>query len=97
MIAEMIKYCQMADQKIIEIFDRSTAEMPEAEKLFSHVLNAQHIWMRRITYMPQAYGAWQIHNSKSFEKIHLENFLLIVKVFKGVNPEENIISKFYGG
>ncbi|MBC7744182.1 MAG: damage-inducible protein DinB [Flavobacterium sp.] len=91
MIAELIRYSQTADQKIIEIFDQSDKQMPEAEKVFSHVLNAQHIWMKRIIYEHTSYFAWQIHDRKLFERIHLENFLLIVKIFKEVNPEENIM------
>jgi uncharacterized damage-inducible protein DinB len=93
MIAEIIRYTQFADQRIIEIFDQFPQQMPEAEKLFSHVLNAQHIWMKRIIYEPQEYSPWQIHDRSLFEKIHLENFLLICKVFKEADPEETISYK----
>ena len=93
MTAEIIRYTQFADQLIIEVFNQSQQQMPEAEKLFSHVLNAQHVWMKRIIYEPEKFGIWQIHDRSLYEKIHLENFLLICKVFKEADSEEIISYK----
>ena len=93
MTAEIIRYSQFADQLIIEVFNQYQQQMPEAEKLFSHVLNAQHIWMKRIINAPQEYSAWQIHDRSLYEKIHLENFLQICKVFKEADHEEIISYK----
>lgn len=77
MSEELIKYTELADQRIIEIFRKATTELPDAERLFSHVLNAQHIWAQRILSKKPVYGVWDIHPKEKFESFSLENFKLI--------------------
>lgn len=44
-----------------------------ASKLFSHILNAHHIWNSRILKKPSEYGVWQEHPLKDWQDIHYEN------------------------
>ncbi|RYD73359.1 MAG: damage-inducible protein DinB [Sphingobacteriales bacterium] len=74
---EIINYTELADQRIIEIFKLTTIEMPDAERLFSHVLNAQHIWAHRISGQKPEYSVWDIHNKNNFEGIAADNIRLI--------------------
>lgn len=74
---EIINYTKVADQYIIEIFSQSTTALPEAERLFSHILNAQHIWAKRILGIEPLYGVWEIHSRQDFKKISEENFKMI--------------------
>ncbi|RLJ72142.1 DinB family protein [Pedobacter alluvionis] len=74
---EIINYTELADAHIIEIFKSATIELPDAVRLFSHVLNAQHIWAQRISGKTPFYGVWDIHLTKDFESLSLENFRLI--------------------
>ncbi len=74
---EIANYTELADQSIIEIFKQVKIEMPDAERLFSHVLNAQHIWAYRISGQKPTYGVWDIHPKKNFERLSSENFKLI--------------------
>lgn len=74
---EMIHYTKVADQCIIEIFSQSATALPEAARLFSHVLNAQHIWGKRMLGIEPLYGVWDVHLQKDLKKISEENFKLI--------------------
>lgn len=74
---EVVNYTKVADQCVIELFNQSTTALPEAERLFSHVLNAQHIWAKRIFGIEPLYGVWEIHPKEDFKKISEENFKLI--------------------
>eukprot|EP01012_Entosiphon_sulcatum_P049903 TRINITY_DN68632_c0_g1_i1.p1 TRINITY_DN68632_c0_g1~~TRINITY_DN68632_c0_g1_i1.p1 ORF type:complete len:149 (-),score=9.49 TRINITY_DN68632_c0_g1_i1:253-699(-) len=74
---EIISYTELADGRVIEIFKQATIELPDAERLFSHVLNAQHIWAQRISGMRPLYGVWDTHPKEDFEGLSLENFKLI--------------------
>jgi uncharacterized damage-inducible protein DinB len=74
---EIINYTELADQRLIEIFKLAKVEMPDAERLFSHVLNAQHIWAYRISEKKPLYSVWEIHSKVNFESIAAENFKLI--------------------
>ncbi|WP_394974164.1 DinB family protein [uncultured Croceitalea sp.] len=49
-------------------------EVPEkAVSLFSHVLNAHHIWNMRLLGKEHKYDVWQIHPLETWEDIHYEN------------------------
>ncbi|RZL61779.1 MAG: damage-inducible protein DinB [Pedobacter sp.] len=74
MIEEFIRYTELADREILDVFSTTDKDMPEAERLFSHVLNAQHIWVSRVEGLPLKYEIWQEHSKKDFENISAENF-----------------------
>jgi uncharacterized damage-inducible protein DinB len=88
---EIINYTQLADQRIIEIFKVATFEIPDAERLFSHVLNAQHIWAQRISGKKPLYGVWDIHTKENFESIAAENFGLIRAALKDTPLDKRIL------
>ncbi|WP_231464089.1 MULTISPECIES: DinB family protein [unclassified Pedobacter] len=77
MIEEFIRYTELADREILTVFSATNKDMPEAERLFSHVLNAQHIWVSRIEASPLQYEIWQVHPKETFASISTENFRLI--------------------
>ncbi|MDN3587226.1 DinB family protein [Pedobacter aquatilis] len=77
MIEEFIRYTELSDREILEVFSKADNDMPEAERLFSHVLNAQHIWVNRIEGLPLKYEIWQVHPVEKFESISSDNFKLI--------------------
>lgn len=48
--------------------------LPEkCKKLFSHILNAHHVWNNRILGKPREFEVWQLHELKTWEDIHYEN------------------------
>lgn len=77
MIKEFLAYTELADRKVINAFINSDVYMPEAERLFSHVLNAQHIWAKRILREKAIYGVWQEHKKTDFNTISFNNFEMI--------------------
>ncbi|GAA4212143.1 hypothetical protein GCM10022289_42530 [Pedobacter jeongneungensis] len=88
--AEIIKYTELADGRIIEIFKLATVELPDAERLFSHVLNAQHIWAQRISGKKPLFGVWDIHPKENFESLSADNFKLIRAVLNN-HPLDKLI------
>jgi len=64
-------YC---NKKLIDQFH--SAEIHPTEKhilLFSHILNAHHIWNARLIGAPEKYSVFQIHALSDFADIHYEN------------------------
>ena len=48
--------------------------LPEKSiKLFSHILNAHHIWNKRILKEATEYEVWQIHKVATWQDVHYEN------------------------
>lgn len=63
-------YC---NKKLIEQC-ASMDEVPEkCIKLFSHILNAHHIWNHRIVGKPIEFDVWQKHKVENWQDIHYEN------------------------
>lgn len=73
MLAQLIKYTEVADFKFIEIFANVGRKLPEAEKLFSHILNAQHIWVSRLNNEIPLYDRFHLHPVEYFESLHRAN------------------------
>jgi len=81
MIEEFIRYTELADKEILDVFNSTSKNMPDVERLFSHVLNAQHIWISRIEGTPIQFEIWQEHAKKDFEEISRINFKRIKATF----------------
>ncbi|WP_412467367.1 DinB family protein [Pedobacter sp. KLB.chiD] len=88
---EIAKYTELADQRVIEIFRHAKVEMLHAERLFSHVLNAQHIWAYRMSGRKPEYGVWDIHPKENFESLSLENFKLIREALNNFPLDQRIL------
>ncbi|MBW8243101.1 DUF664 domain-containing protein [Muricauda oceani] len=42
-------------------------------RLFSHILNAHHIWNQRMMQSPTDFGVWDLHDINTWEDIHYDN------------------------
>ena len=45
----------------------------KSQELFSHILNAHHIWNHRILERPSDHDDWQLHEVNNWGDIHYEN------------------------
>jgi uncharacterized damage-inducible protein DinB len=91
MLQNLINYTFLADKKIMDVFLQLNTSIPEAEKLFSHVLNAQHIWAKRIFHEEPEYDIFEIHPVVEYENIHLRNTEFLLQIFRSRDPEELVI------
>ncbi len=73
MLKELIRYTEVADGKVIDAFLQAGKPLEEAERLFCHVLNAQHIWVNRIRGTKCDIGRFDRHQVKDFNIIHQRN------------------------
>lgn len=67
-----------------------TAVSEHATRLFSHNLNAHHIWNQRILRKEPRYGVWDLHIINSWDTIDHENFEISARIIK-VTPLETVI------
>jgi len=93
MIKKFLAYTELADRKVINAFINSDVYMPEAERLFSHVLNAQHIWAKRILGEKVIYGVWQEHKKTDFKPISFNNFKMIQVCLATKDLDEVVVYK----
>ena len=71
---ELFRYNQHCNQQLIDIFEREAARVDEKSvALFSHILNAHHIWNNRIRGRKTEYGVWDGHAIPAFDVINRRN------------------------
>lgn len=79
---ELFEYSHHFNQKWTDIFAENPNEIPERSiKLFSHILNAHHVWNSRIEQQPTTFGVWAIHdlsNLKGIDRTNYEHSLQIL-------------------
>lgn len=91
MIEEFIAYTKLADTKVMDVFSSIDKNLPDAERLFSHILNAQHIWANRIVGLKPVFEVWQEHDKHNFLAISKDNFTLIESCLDNLSLETLVL------
>ena len=70
---QLFDYNFYCNKKLIEECSKLKNVPENSIKLYSHILNAHHIWNANILGKPAEYETWQIHDIKAWGDIHYEN------------------------
>lgn len=90
MLENLLKYTAIADRKVIEVFKINPDYGDRALFLFSHVLNAQHIWASRIVYTVPLYERMQIHSIDQLDTISEKNTADLKHIFDTLHLSHQI-------
>lgn len=72
--SELFEYNNHFNKKLVQVFAEHPKKTSEKSvKLFSHIINAHHIWNCRIEKMQPRFGVWEIHQPQAFSEIISEN------------------------
>lgn len=66
-------YNFQANKNLIENLKDLPEESADLDRIFSHILNAHHIWNRRILKEKSSFGVWDIHSWEEWSEIHYDN------------------------
>ena len=97
MLLDLINYTQLADRRIVDVFLQSETALPEAQNIFSHILNAQHIWLKRIQKQEPQFDRFQLQPVDVFEEMHNQNCREMLEVLHNHDIKEMIIYKNASG
>lgn len=70
---QLFDYNFYCNKKFIESCAGSDTVPQQSMRLFSHMLNAHHLWNARIMGRNPALDVWDIHPVSSWEDLHYEN------------------------
>lgn len=70
---QLFDYNFYCNKKIIQQCSVLENVPENCKRLFSHILNAHHIWNHRLLGIPNTYGVWEMHAIDKWEDIHYEN------------------------
>lgn len=97
MLLDLINYTQLADRRIIDVFLQAETAMPEAQNIFSHILNAQCIWLNRIQNKEPTCDRFQLQPIDVFEDMHNQNCKDMLHVLHNHDMKELIVYKNSSG
>ena len=70
---QLFDYNFYCNKKLIESCSEMKSVPDEAIRLFSHVLNAHHLWNARILSTKTEIKVWQLHEITHWQEMHYEN------------------------
>jgi uncharacterized damage-inducible protein DinB len=87
---DLFQYNQDCNQRLTErIALHEGAVSSKTLHLFSHVLNAHHIWNSRIGKQKNVYDRMQLHSPHDFKQIDLDNHVTTLSIIdSGILPDE---------
>jgi uncharacterized damage-inducible protein DinB len=88
---ELFDYNFFCNKQLIEACARLDKVPEKSIKLFSHILNAHHIWNARISGTPATLAVWQEHLLKDWQDIHYENQRNTFEIITGTDDYEERI------
>lgn len=87
MLLSLYNYNFAMNQRLIsQIFNGNAPEKTIA--LFSHILNAQHIWNQRILKQKPIYGVFEVHELAQFETLNQSFHQTSVQIINSVNTHD---------
>lgn len=91
---ELFEYNHHFNSKLSDFFTEKSDEVSEKSvKLFSHILNAHHIWVSRIIGTQGDFGVWDIQAIQVFKKINDKNFNETLNILNHVDLSKTISYK----
>ena len=70
---QLFDYNFYCNKKMIQQCSGLDSVSDNCIRLFSHILNAHHIWNQRILGISAEFGVWDLHELRKWEDIHYEN------------------------
>lgn len=97
MLLDLINYTQLADRRVIDVFLQAETAMPEAQNIFSHILNAQCIWLDRLQGIEPKFDRFQLQPVDLFEELHTKNCQSMLHVLHNHDLKDIIVYRNSSG
>lgn len=89
-LKKFLAHSALADRKYLDSFLHYDVPLPQAELVFSHILNTQHLWISRINQVPQTYDRFHQHVVADFENLYQQNYQQIDDILASKNLEDYV-------
>ena len=88
---DIFDYNRVRNREMIVLCMNNEASVPERTiQLFSHNLNAHHIWNQRITGEDQRFGVWDFHIINSWNTIDQQNYEVTMDIIQSRDLDDVI-------
>lgn len=83
---QLFDYNFYCNKKLIETCSGLKEVPGRTADLFSHILNAHHIWNARITGSEPRFGVWEQQEIANWEELHYENQRASFEIITNADP-----------
>ncbi len=88
---ELFEYGHYFNQQLAEVFAENPGKTSEKSvKLYSHILNAHHIWNHRIDARQPVFGVWEEHPIHHFKTIDDANHAYTLSILDRLELTDSI-------
>ena len=85
----LFKYNDWANNLVLDTLSKNSVKDPDIFKIFSHVINAQFIWMSRITGNKEIHKpVWSLHSLKDLKEFSKESTQLWLNYLSKLDEKE---------
>ena len=85
LLNQLFDYNFYSNKRIIEQAMGLNKVPKKSTQLFSHILNAHHIWNKRLLSDTSDFDVWQEHDLKNWQEIHYENQRTTFEIITNTN------------
>lgn len=87
-LKNLSEYNIWANQTMLDVFSGLPSVPNNAARIFSHALNAQAIWIARITGTQSPVKVWQEHSLEELKKLHASASYKIAELVSNADEQE---------
>lgn len=88
---DFLEYNHYANKRFIKCFIEDGFRNEKGIKLFSHIINAHHIWLARIREETPMFEVWELHVINSFSKVDEENYQQSLKLLQEEKDLDRVV------
>lgn len=88
---ELFEYNLVSNHKLLALLHEHSGAVSERTlKLFNHILNAHHIWTKRIEQETPGIGVWDVHGLEDLNTMNDDNHTRTRGILERMSPEQEI-------
>lgn len=88
---ELFEYNLVSNQRLLALFQEYSGAVSErALKLLNHILNAHHIWTKRIEQETPGIGVWDVHGLDDLGTMNDDNHIRTIGIVERMSSDQEI-------
>lgn len=91
-LQQLFDYNYQSNKQLMKFCSELDGIPEKTELLYSHILNAHHLWNCRIEGVSPKFGVWDRHELGNWEEIHEDNQRYTFSVLSGLENFSKLVS-----
>lgn len=90
-IKELFEYNHHCNQRLATVVEASEVKLPKrCMDVFNHIINAHHIWNRRILNQKPLYNVWAVSPTGELSTMDRDNYMASLEIIENADLEAGL-------